>query len=32
MQNVWLAFGLTLFAGLATGIGSIIAFMVKRTD
>ena len=32
MENVWLAFGLTLFAGLATGIGSIIAFMAKRTD
>ena len=32
MENVWMAFGLTLFAGLATGIGSIIAFMAKRTD
>jgi ZIP family zinc transporter len=26
------AFGLTLFAGLATGIGSIIAFFAKRTN
>jgi ZIP family zinc transporter len=32
MDNVWLAFGLTLFAGLATGIGSIIAFTAKRTN
>ena len=26
------AFGLTLFAGLATGIGSAIAFFAKRTN
>src|SRR3989339_2179095 len=32
MDNVWTAFGLTLFAGLATGIGSVIAFTAKRTD
>lgn len=32
MSNLWIAFGLTLFAGLSTGIGSIIAFMAKRTD
>lgn len=32
MSNVWIAFGLTLFAGAATGIGSIIAFTAKRTD
>lgn len=32
MQDVWIAFGLTLFAGMATAIGSIIAFMAKRTD
>jgi ZIP family zinc transporter len=32
MRDVWIAFGLTLFAGLATGIGSMIAFMAKRTD
>jgi len=32
MQDVWIALGLTTFAGLATGIGSIIAFTAKRTD
>jgi ZIP family zinc transporter len=32
MQDVWMALGLTLFAGLATGIGSIIAFTAKRTN
>lgn len=32
MNNIWIALGLTTFAGLATGIGSIIAFVVKRTD
>lgn len=32
MSNVALAFGLTLFAGMATGIGSIIAFTAKRTN
>jgi len=32
MSNVLIAFGLTLFAGAATGIGSIIAFTAKRTD
>ncbi|KJS32357.1 MAG: zinc transporter ZupT [Desulfatitalea sp. BRH_c12] len=32
MNEVWFAMGLTLFAGLATGIGSIIAFTAKRTD
>ncbi len=31
-MNVWLALGLTLLAGLATGIGSTIAFFAKRTD
>ncbi len=30
MQGAWYALGLTLFAGLATGIGSIIAFTAKR--
>ena len=30
--NVWVAFGLTLFAGLATAIGSAIAFYAKRTN
>lgn len=32
MKEVWIAFGLTLFAGMATGIGSIIAFTAKRTN
>ncbi|MBN1625452.1 MAG: zinc transporter ZupT [Deltaproteobacteria bacterium] len=32
MRDVWIAIGLTTFAGLATGIGSTIAFMAKRTD
>ena len=31
-ENVLLAFGLTLFAGLATGIGSALAFFSKRTN
>lgn len=29
---VWIAFGLTVFAGMATGIGSVIAFTARRTD
>ncbi len=32
MHNLWIAFGLTLLAGLATGIGSIIAFTARRTN
>ncbi len=32
MSDVWIALGLTLFAGMATGIGSIIAFTAKRTN
>lgn len=32
MDNLWIAIGLTLLAGLATGIGSAIAFFAKRTD
>ncbi len=32
MSNVWIAFGLTVFAGMATGIGSVIAFFAKRTN
>lgn len=32
MNEVWIALGLTAFAGMATGIGSIIAFMAKRTN
>ena len=30
--NVLFAFGLTLFAGLATGIGSLLAFLCKTTN
>lgn len=32
MNNLLLAFGLTLFAGLCTGIGSAIAFFAKKTN
>ncbi len=32
MGNVWFALGLTVFAGMATAIGSAIAFMAKRTN
>lgn len=32
MDNLFTAFALTLFAGMATGIGSLIAFTAKRTD
>jgi ZIP family zinc transporter len=32
MGDVWIALGLTLFAGMATGIGSAIAFFAKRTN
>lgn len=32
MSNIALAFGLTLLAGLATGIGSLVAFFVKQTN
>jgi len=31
-QNILLAFGLTLFAGLSTGIGSALTFFAKRTN
>ena len=31
-QNVLIAFGLTLFAGLSTGIGSALAFFSNRTN
>ncbi|HCX98861.1 MAG TPA: zinc transporter ZupT [Bacteroidales bacterium] len=31
-NDVLIAFGLTLFAGLSTGIGSAIAFFTKRTN
>ncbi|MEN8155795.1 MAG: zinc transporter ZupT [Bacteroidota bacterium] len=30
--NFWIAFGLTLFAGLSTGIGSALAFFTKSTN
>ena len=32
MGRVWIALGLTVFAGMATGIGSAIAFFAKRTN
>jgi len=32
MNEVWFALGLTTFAGLATGIGSIIAFTAKLSS
>ena len=32
LQNVLIAFGITLFAGLATGLGSALAFLAKRTN
>jgi zinc transporter, ZIP family len=32
MQNILFAFGLTLFAGLATGVGSALAFFTKKTN
>jgi len=31
-HTIWLAFGLTMIAGLATGIGSLIALIAKRTN
>ncbi len=31
-QNVLFAFGLTLFAGLATGIGGVLAYFTRRTN
>lgn len=32
MTNVWIAFGLTVFAGMGTGVGAVIAFFAKRTN
>ncbi|NCB44062.1 MAG: zinc transporter ZupT, partial [Clostridia bacterium] len=32
MEHIGLAFLLTLFAGLSTGIGSAIAFFAKKTN
>jgi len=29
-SNVWMALGLTVFAGLSTGIGSVMAFLSKK--
>jgi len=31
-HTIWLAFGLTMIAGLSTGIGSLIALIAKRTN
>ncbi|OPL18769.1 MAG: zinc transporter ZupT [Candidatus Aegiribacteria sp. MLS_C] len=32
MKSVWIALGLTFIAGMATAIGSAVAFMAKRTN
>lgn len=32
LDNVMFAFGITLFAGLSTGIGSVLAFYTKQTN
>jgi len=32
MKNEWLAFGFTLFAGLSTGFGSLIALVARTTS
>lgn len=32
LDNFWFAFGLTVFAGLSTGIGSALAFFTKKTN
>lgn len=32
MGNIWIALGLTVFAGMATTIGSAIAFFARRTN
>lgn len=32
MENFWFAFGLTVLAGLSTGIGSAIAFMTRKAN
>ena len=32
LQTILFAFGLTLFAGLSTGIGSALALFTKRTN
>ena len=30
--EIWIAFGLTMIAGLSTGIGSLLAFLAKKTN
>jgi ZIP family zinc transporter len=32
MTNLWIAFGLTLLAGMATGLGSVISFVTERSN
>lgn len=32
MSSVWIALGFTVFAGMATGIGSVIAFFARRAN
>lgn len=32
MNGVWFAFGVTFLAGMGTGLGSVLAFTVKRTN
>lgn len=32
MDNIWLALGLTLIAGMSTGIGALLAFFTKSTN
>lgn len=32
MTDIWIAIGLTTFAGMATGVGSFIAFFARRTN
>ncbi len=32
MKDIWIALGLTLLAGMATAIGSVIAFTARRTN
>jgi ZIP family zinc transporter len=31
-ENLWFAFGLTLFAGLSTGLGGLLAILTRRTS
>jgi len=31
-SNFWFAFALTMLAGLATGIGSVLAFFTKKDN